>query len=90
MEAELKLARAIEDQELVPEVVAPGMRVSYEQDGDLKEVTILGPWDPGEGVISYRAPIAAGMLGIQAGGTATLELPSGRVEVTIQSVDRAF
>ena len=89
MEAELKLARAIEDQELDGETVAPGKRVVYEQDGEQKEITILGPWDHGPGIVSYRAPIAAGMLGSKEGSEATLELPEGRVEVTIRKVETA-
>ncbi len=89
MEAELKLARAIEDQELDDETVSPGKKVAYEQDGEQKEVTILGPWDQGPGIVSYRAPIAAGMLGAKEGGVATLELPEGRVEVTIRKVETA-
>ena len=40
----------------------------------------------GDDVVSYRAPIAAGMLGCRAGETATLDLPQGAVEVIVQSV----
>lgn len=86
MEAELRLARAIEDEELEEGVVSPGMRVEYTEGGKAKSLTILGPWDHGEGVVSYRAPIAAGMLGCKAGDTATLDLPQGAVEVIVQSV----
>ncbi|MCB9898991.1 MAG: GreA/GreB family elongation factor [Planctomycetes bacterium] len=86
MEAELRLARAIEDQELKPGVVSPGTRVTYERDGEKHTVTILGPWDVGEGLVSYRAPIAAGMLGAKAGETATLELPDGAVKVMVTEV----
>ena len=86
MEAELRLARAIEDQELKPGVVSPGTRVTYEQAGEQRTVTILGPWDQGEGIVSYRAPIAAGMLGAKAGETATLDLPEGSVNVLVKDV----
>ncbi len=89
MEAELKIARAIEDQELTGDVVAPGMRVTYKQAGKTQEIVILGPWDRGEGVVSYRAPVAAGMLGSAVGAEATLELPDGKVEVTVLSVSQA-
>lgn len=90
MEAELKLARAIEDEELPVDLVCPGKRVGYEQDGVDKWVVILGPWDTGEGVVSYRAPLAAGMLGKKAGDQALLELPSGAITVTVKSVDPAL
>ena len=89
MEAELKLARAIEDEELPDGIVAPGTKVSYEQDGETKTLTILGPWDVGEGLVSYRAPLAAGMLGSKPGDTVTLNLPSGDVTVTVRSVEKA-
>ena len=90
MEAELKLARPIEDEELTEGVVSPGTKVTYEQDGLTKVIKILGPWDEGEDVVSYRAPVAAGMLGASAGADAELELPDGRVQVTINMVERAL
>ena len=89
MEAELKLARAIEDQDLPEGAAAPGTRVTFEQDGKAKTITIMGPWDAGEGVVSYRAPMAEGMLGVAAGDEATLELPGGQVVVKIVTVERA-
>jgi len=90
MEAELKLARAIEDQELTEGMVSPGTRVTYVEAGETKVIRILGPWDDGADVVSYRAPVAAGMLGARAGDRATLELPSGRVEVEIRAVERVL
>ncbi|MGQ0551588.1 MAG: GreA/GreB family elongation factor [Planctomycetota bacterium] len=87
MEAELKLAQALEDQVLPPNLVAPGTRVGYEQDGKLHTVTILGPWDPGEGVVSYRAPLAAGMLGSRVGESMAVTLPSGQITVVVKSID---
>jgi transcription elongation GreA/GreB family factor len=88
MEAELKIAKALEDESSEPGVVAPGTRVSFEQDGKRQTVLVLGPWDNGEGVISYRAPLAAGMLGAKAGETVKVELPNGPAEVKIVSVER--
>jgi transcription elongation factor GreA len=89
MEAELKLARTIEDQEQMDGVVTPGTQVTYTENGETKVIRILGPWDAGgEGVVSYRAPVGEGMLGAQVGSTVTLELPAGAVDVTIQSVDQ--
>lgn len=89
MEAELKLARVIEEEELPPGVVAPGTRVSFEQDGQRHEVTVLGPWDLGEGIISYRAPLAAGMLGAKAGESIQIELPAGVAMVKVLKVEPA-
>ncbi len=90
MEAELKLAQVIEEQQLPPGVVAPGARVAYEQDNRRCEVTVLGPWDLGAGVVSYRAPLAAGMLGSRAGETMQIELPDGTVTVKVLAVEPAL
>ncbi len=87
MEAELKVAQAIEDQELPEGIVVPGSRVTYKEGGKSKTITILGPWDLVDGVISYLAPVAAGMLGAQVGETATLKLPSGDVDVEILKIE---
>lgn len=88
MEAELKVAQAIEDQEIPADVVAPGTRVTYDEGGTSKTITILGPWDVEEGVVSYMAPVAAGMLGAEAGEGATLKLPAGDVDVTVKTIER--
>lgn len=90
MEAELRLAQAIEDQELDDAIVSPGMRVEYTENGEAKAVSILGPWDSGDDVISYRAPLAAGMLGASVGDSLTVELPSGPSEVLVTGVSRAI
>ncbi len=93
MEEELKSAMLIEEQDLPDGIVAPGTRVSYREEltGQERVVTILGPWDIGdEGVISYRAPLASGLLGKGESDSATLDLPSGEVAVTILRVEPAF
>jgi len=88
MEAELRLAQAIEDQKLPEGVVAPGTRVSFQQDGGpARTVTILGPWDVGDDLMSYRAPLAAGMLGARAGETVQVTLPSGVATIRIVAVE---
>ena len=43
------------------------------------------PSDAG-GVISYRSPIAQGLLGMKAGSKPTLRLPSGTIEVEVLEV----
>lgn len=90
MEAELKLARLIEEQDVVEGVVQPGTRVTYEERGKPKTVSILGPWDMADGVVSYKAPVAAGLLGTKVGDTATLELPEGHIEVLVKDVQSAL
>jgi transcription elongation GreA/GreB family factor len=91
MEAELRLVQPIEEQKLPPGVVAPGTRVTFEQDGGAaRTVSILGPWDVGADVMSYRAPLAAGMLGAKAGETVQVVLPSGPGTVKIVAVEPAL
>jgi transcription elongation factor GreA len=90
MEAELKLAQAIEEQQGETGVVAPGTRVTFEQDGQSQTVTVLGPWDLGEGIISYRAPLAAGMLGAKPGETVQVELPGGSATIKVLKIEKAI
>lgn len=88
MEAELRLAQAIEDQKLPEGIVAPGTRVTFEQNGGAsRTVKVLGPWDVGEDVISYRAPLALGMLGAKAGETVQVTLPSGPATIKVVAVE---
>ncbi len=89
IEAELRSAHLIEEASLPGDTVAPGTRVRYRELASREEivVSLLGPWDTGEDVISYRAPVAAGLLGGCAGGRATLSLPLGEIEVEILSIE---
>ncbi len=89
LEAELERARLIESQTLPEGKVAPGTRVAYRDLGNdsLHQIEILGPWDAdGEKRISYRSPLAKGMLGLGVGDEAHIELPSARISVRIEDV----
>jgi len=93
MNEELLTAQLLEEQTLPEEMVAPGTRVTYRvvESGEVKELTILGPWDVGEdGVVSYEAPLAAGFLGIQVGEETTISLPSGEMVIVVESVEPVF
>ena len=89
-EAEIEDARLIENA-MVPEGrVAPGTKVSFLEldSGDTREVEILGPWDAdGERVVSYRSPLAKGMLGRSVGDEVVLQLPSSQLPVRILSIE---
>jgi transcription elongation GreA/GreB family factor len=55
-------------------------------------IVILGPWDTedSDDVVSYRAPLAWGLLGKAVGEGAIIQLPSGEIElevVEIQTLD---
>ena len=90
LQGEIERAALLEDATLPEDVVCPGARVSYRdvaQDAE-HTVTILGPWDTErEGVISYLSPIAQGMLGLGVGETATVQLPSGSIELEVRHVE---
>lgn len=92
IEDELRRARPLEDLHSDDDQVAPGMRITFkENDGTERErtYTILGPWDVGvEGVISYKAPLAAGLLGKKVGEEAVLNLPDGSRTVTVLALEK--
>ncbi|MDG1501111.1 MAG: GreA/GreB family elongation factor [Planctomycetota bacterium] len=90
-EIETEVAKAaLLDSATIPEnTVAPGTEVQYLEleSGEKKTVRILGPWDTKDAdTISYQSPLAKGMLGVHPGSSATLELPSGELEIEVISV----
>jgi transcription elongation factor GreA len=90
IEEELGKSRSIEDQRRPEDTVCPGCRVSVRrvEDGSSETLTILGPWDVGEpGVVSYKAPLAASLLGAKTGDTVMIKLPDKSYEVEILSVE---
>jgi transcription elongation factor GreA len=90
MEAELRSVELIENAILLEGVVSPGTTVRYREakGGAEHEITILGPWDMdrGEQVVSYRAPLAQGLLGRRAGDRVVVTLPSGDLQVEVVAV----
>lgn len=91
MEEDLSKARLLENAILPEGVVSPGTKVRYREigSGDEISVTLLGPWDGerGEDVVSYRAPLAQGLLGLERGGVRTIELPGGTIEVEVLEIE---
>jgi transcription elongation factor GreA len=89
IEAEVAKAGLIENTTIPEGVVAPGTLVRFveAESGDERTMRILGPWDTIEdGIISYRSPLAMGLLGKRKGQTANLKVPSGDLEVDILEV----
>ena len=92
MEEELRETDLIEEAAIIEDTVCPGTLVEYEDvtKGTKAKVLILGPWDDDQvldtQVISYRAPLAKGLLGMSVGETATVKLPGGDVELSIVSI----
>ena len=90
MDNEIRSARLIEHQQVTGEVVAPGTRVSLrvESSGEVRNYTILGPWDVvDDSTINYRAPIAKGLLGRSPGETGEMPSANGPIKVIIDSIE---
>lgn len=90
MEEELRRADLIENAALPEDTISPGTLVRYRDlaTGEENSIRILGPWDNfvGEDVVSYKAPLAAGLLGLHTGDRASLTLPRG-TELEIQVLE---
>ncbi|MBL8860734.1 MAG: GreA/GreB family elongation factor [Planctomycetes bacterium] len=90
METELRSVELIENAILLEGVVSPGTHVRYREakSGAEHEITILGPWDmdQGEQVVSYRAPLAQGLLGRRAGDRVVVNLPGGDLDVEVVEI----
>lgn len=93
IEEELRSTDLIEEAAVIEDTVCPGTRVTYRDADGGKESTvlILGPWDEdevlGTQVVSYRAPLAKGLLGLSSGEKATLKLPGGDKDVEVVSIE---
>jgi len=50
---------------------------------------IFGPWDAvlGDDVISYKAPLAGGLLGKEVGDEVSIRLPNADLRVRILSIE---
>ena len=91
IEGELRRAVTIEDEILPEGIVSPGTHVTYKDlgTGAVHAITILGPWDTdgADQVVSYRAPLAAGLLGKRPGDKVQVQLPSGTLGVEVVAVE---
>lgn len=89
MEAEVRAAALLENAAIPADTAAPGTKVTYREGGKVRSVRLLGPWDSvGEpDVVSYRSPLAKGLLGLKPGARARVTLPSGTVDVEVLAVE---
>jgi transcription elongation factor GreA len=89
IEEELRLAGLLEEVAMPPDTICPGSIVRYRElaSGNEERIVILGPWDgerwEGIQVVSYRAPLAAGLLGLQVGAVESIDLPAGEIEIQV-------
>ena len=80
LEAMLKHARVIDNDDLSLDHVSVGTQVKIEdEDGEAEEYDITGSTeaDPLNGKISDESPVGAGLLGKKVGETAEISLPNG-------------
>ena len=93
IELELSKAALLENTTLPESVVCPGCEVTYREveSGAERTLVVLGPWDTDDSdrIVSYKAPLAAGMLGLKPGERSQVHLPSGVVEIEVLGVEAA-
>lgn len=91
MEKELRQAALLETATIPEDMVAPGTFVRYREieSGREREIAILGPWDDHPQGVSYRAPLASGMLGLRRGERGRIDLPSGVMQVEVLDIHLA-
>lgn len=93
LEAMLKNARVIDNDELNLDTVSVGTHVKIEdEDGEVEEYDITGSTeaDPLNGKISDESPVGAALMGQKAGQTVTVTLPNGgTIDYKILEISRA-
>ncbi len=93
MEEELRNTGLIEEAAIPEDTACPGTIVQYREtdSGQEHRMILLGPWDEdawnGIQVVSYRAPLAQGLMGLHSGDTAVLELPAGELNIEVLSIE---
>lgn len=91
MDAQLRAARLIEEQDVPDDRVAPGTKVTLVEEATGKQLVyrVLGPWDvTDDHTINYLAPIAQGLLGKSVGEIGELPAPTGALSVRIEAIER--
>jgi transcription elongation factor GreA len=94
MRLELKRVKLIDAEMLKPDTVTIGTKVEAVDTATGQEMTlvVLGPWeaDVKSQVISYKAPLAKGLINKKAGETVAVETPDGTRTLTIKGVSPAI
>lgn len=93
LEAMLKNARVIDNDELNLDTVSVGTHVKIQdEDGEVEEYDITGSTeaDPLNGKISDESPVGAALMGQKVGQTVTVSLPNGgTIDFKILEISRA-
>jgi len=94
IQSDLREAKYITPDIVLEDEVSIGSRITLRntEGGFLETYTILGPWDVDseERVISYRAPLARGLMGYKQGHTVAVDLPDGQAVYEVMAVVNAL
>jgi transcription elongation factor GreA len=68
------------------------IRLANPETGHEVSYRLLGPWDggPEDGILSYRSPIAIGLLGKRVGDEVEIQLPGGTERFRVIEIGSAF
>jgi transcription elongation factor GreA len=91
MDALIRSARPIEEQDVPADRVAPGTKITLVEQvsGNKLVYRVLGPWDvTDDHTINYMAPIAQGLLGKAVGETGEIPAIAGVTAVRIEAIER--
>ncbi len=91
MDAQIRSARLIEEQDVPNDRVAPGTKITVTEEGTgtRSSYRILGPWDVvDDHTVNYLAPIAQGLLGKGVGDNGEMPTARGPVSVRIDAIER--
>lgn len=92
LEELIRHAKIIDEETIDTTVVSIGSIVKVERNGkDVIEYSIVGSneADPDTFKISDQSPIGRRLIGVRAGGTVTVEVPSGKITFKVLEVSRA-
>jgi len=94
MQDDLVRARVLHAQDVPTDSVGVGSRVTVKRvsDGELIEMSFLGPWDSDvdNRVYSYHTPLAQTLMGKTPGETVTLKIDGGEAQYTIETLASAL
>ncbi len=94
LQNDLSRARAIDPDDVPPDMVTVGSRVVLRRtaDGERVELTFLGPWDSdvGRRIYSYQTPLALSLMGKPVGATLPVKVDGVEDEYTIEQTGPAL
>ncbi len=94
LSAELEHIQYIEELPVKGDIISIGTVVSFMDLDKNKEVvyTILGPADSDHAgnIISFKSPLARGMITKKVGDTITIQIPEGERKLKVLKIDKYF